>query len=139
MKTSRKPPPRVKQVVKAQDDDSSSDDYWVKALSTDEEDKTYSPTVKCELSGVKIKPDVDSCSSANLLDEKRFKMLQDRLPTDAKISLSKQTTNFFAYGNHKIPLVGSFSAELRSFQTSKVITAKLLVVKGETKSGPFLA
>ena len=56
MKTSRKPPLRVKQVVEAQDDDSSSDDDWVKALSADEEDKTYSPTVKCELNGVKIKP-----------------------------------------------------------------------------------
>ena len=107
-------------------------------MSTDEEDKTYSPTVKCELSGVKIKLAVDSCSSANLSDEKRFKVPQDRLPTDAKISLSKPTTNLFAYGNHKIPLVGSFSAQLRSFQTGKIITAKFLVVKGETKSGPLL-
>ena len=139
MRTSRKPPPRVKQVVEAQDDDSSSDDDLVKALSTDKEDKTCSPTVKCELNGVKIKLDVDSCSSANLLDEKRFEMLQDRLPIDAKISLSKPTTNPFAYGNHKIPLIGSFSAKLRSFQTSKVITAKFLVVKGETKSGPLLS
>ena len=139
MSTSRKPPPRLKQVVEAQDDDSCSDDDWVKALPTDEEDKTYSQTVKCELSGVKIKLDVDSCSSANFLDEKRFKMLQDKLPTDAKISLSKPTTNLFACGNHKVPLVGSFSAKLRSFQTSKVITAKFLVVKGETKSAPLLS
>ena len=134
MKTSRKPPPSLKQVVEAQDDDSSSDDDWVKALSTDEEDNTYSPTVKCELNGVKIKLDVDSCSSANLLD-----VLQDRLSTGAKISLFKPTTNLFAYGNHEIPLDGSFSAKLRSFQTSKVITAKFLVVKGETKSGPLLS
>ena len=139
MRTSRKPPPKVKQVVEAQDDDSSSDDDWVKTLSTDEEDKTYSPAVKCELNGVKIKLDVDSCSSANLLDEKRFKMLQDRLPTDAKISLPKPTTNLFAYGNHKIPLVGSFLVKLGSFQTSKVITAKFLVVNGDTKSGPLLS
>ena len=137
--TSRKPPPRAKQVVEAQDDDSSSDDDWVKALSIDEDDKTYSPTVKCELSGVKIKLDVYSCSRANLLDEKRFKMLQDRLPTDAKISLSKPTTNLFAYGNHNTPLVGSFSAKLRSFQTSKVITVKFLVVIGEINSGPLLS
>ena len=108
-------------------------------MSTDEEDKSHSPTVKCDLNGVKIKLDVDSCSRTNLLDEKRFKMLQDRLPTDAKISLSNPTTNLFAYGNHKMPLVGSFSAKLRSFQTSKVITAKFLVVKGETKFGPLLS
>ena len=31
----------------------------VEALSTDE-DKTYSPTVKCELNGIKTKLDVDS-------------------------------------------------------------------------------
>ena len=73
------------------------------------------------------------------VDEKRFKILQDRLPTDAKISLSKPTTNLFAYGNNKIPLIGSFSAKFRSFQTSKVITAKFLVVKGETKSGLLLS
>ena len=125
-------------MVEAQDDDSSSDDDWVKALSTDVEDKTYSPTVKCELNGVKIKLDVDSCSSTNLLDETRFKMLKDRLPTNAKISLFKPTTNLFAYCNHKIPLVGSFSAKLRSFQTSKVITAKFLVVKVRPTLAPFL-
>ena len=97
-------------MVEAQDDDSSSDDDWVKALSTDVEDKTYSPTVN--KNRVKIKLDVDSCSSTNLLDETRFKMLQERLPTDAKISLFKPTTDLFAYCNHKIPLVGSFSAKL---------------------------
>ena len=93
--------------------------------------------MKCELSGVKIKLAVDSCSSSNLSDEKRFKVPQDRLPTDAKISLSKPTTNLFAYGNHKIPLVGSFSAQLRSFQTGKVITAKFLVVNGGGGGGVF--
>ena len=65
-------------------------------------------------------------------------MLQDRLPTGAKISLSKPMTNLFASGNHNIPLVVPFSAKLKSFQTSKVKTAKFLVVKGETKSGPLL-
>ena len=66
-------------------------------------------------------------------------MLQGRMPTDAKISLSKPTTDLFACGNHTILLVGSFSAQLRSFQTGKVITAKFLIVKGETKSGPLLS
>ena len=103
MRTSRKPPPRVKQVVEAQDDDSSSDDDWVKALSADEEDKTYSPTVKSELSGVKIKLDVDSCSSANLLDEKNSRcyktgcLLMPRFyfPSQLQTFLPMVTTRYF--------------------------------------------
>ena len=90
------------------------------------------------INGIKGQVEADSCSTANIIDEERFGLLQNALKK--KLKLKPANTQLHAYGQEKpIPLVGSFEAEVESISTGKKTIASFMVAKGKTKSRPLLS
>ena len=87
------------------------------------------------INGVKGKVEADSCSTANIIDE-RFEFLQHAL--EEKLEVKPVHTKSFAFGQDKpVPLVGSFEAEVESLTTGNKTQANFLIAKGRTKSRPL--
>lgn len=113
--------------------DNSSDSYFVFMTKTTA--KSSLPTVQVRIKG---QVEADSCSTANIIDEERFGLLQDALKK--KLKLKPANSKLYAYGQEKpIPLVGSFKAEVESISTGKKAIASFVVAKGKTKSRPLLS
>ena len=88
-------------------------------------------TVQARINGIKGQVEADSCSTANIIDEARFGLLQNALKK--KLKLKPANTKLYAYGQEKtIPLIGSFEAEVESISTGKKTIASFLVAKGKT-------
>ena len=114
----------------------SSDSEYVFKLKT--ENAVQNPTVKVRLLGVKGLMDADSCSTANIIDEERFKILQ--AATEQHIQIKDTQTKLYAYAQSKpVPLIGSFEGEIESVTTGKHTKAEFLIVKGKTKARPLLS
>ena len=116
------------------EDDSSNSDFVFKTEAL----VSGLPTVQVQINGIKGQAEVDSCSTANIIDEERFDLLQNALKE--KLKLKPATTKLYAYGQSKpIPLIGSFEAEVESVGTGNRTMACFLVAKGRTKSRPLLS
>ena len=100
--------------------------------------KSSLPTVQVRINGIKGQVEADSCSTANIIDEERFGLLQEALKK--KLVLKRANTKLYAYGQEKpIPLAGSFKADVESINTGKKVVANIVVAKGKTKSRPLLS
>jgi hypothetical protein len=117
----RRPPARTmakylsvgKKTDKENEKDNSSDSDFV--FKTETTSKSILPTIPIQINGIKGKAEADSCSTANIIDEERFELLQNALKRELK--LKPANTNVYAYGQDKpIPLIGSFEAEVKSIK-----------------------
>ena len=82
--------------------------------------------------------EADSCSTANINDERKLKKLQSLLKN--KIAVRPTDTRLFAFTQKEpVPLVGCFEAEIESINTGRRTTATFLVAKVTTKSRPLLS
>ena len=82
--------------------------------------------------------EADSGSSANILDQKKFRKLQDALKQN--IPLQPTDTKLYAFAQKEpVPLLGRFDAEIESVSTGKKTVTQFLVVKGTTMSRPLLS
>ena len=98
--------------------DSSSDSDFVFQLQPSNPQSGSAPTVHVLINGVKGKMEADSGSSANILDEKKFRKLQDALKQ--KIPLQPTDTKLYAFAQKEpVPLLGHFDAEIESVSTGK--------------------
>ena len=124
--------------ISTEDCDSSSDSAF--RISTNNYAQP-SATVKVRINGIKANMDADSCSSANILDEIKFNILQDKLDQkNEHITLTPADTKLYAFANKEpLPLLGCFNASVQSVITGKQTTAKFLVVQGATKAPPLLS
>ncbi len=96
------------------------------------------PTVKVAINGVKGKMDADSCSSANVMDEKQFSTIVSS--SSVPIKLHPVDRELFAYAQNKpIRLVGKFYGTITSISTGKSTEAEFLVIKGTANSRPLLS
>ena len=87
---------------------------------------------------LKGKMEADSCSTANIMDEHKFKKFQSAL--EEKISLQPTNTQLYAFApKEPVPLIGCFNAEIESVSTGKKSMTSFLVAKGITKSPPVLS
>ena len=87
---------------------------------------------------LKGKMEADSCSTANIMDEHKFKKFQSAL--EEKISLQPTNTQLYAFApKEPVPLIGCFNAEIESVRTGKKSMTSFLVAKGITKSPPVLS
>ncbi len=89
-------------------DNSSDSDYAFRISEGRNHDS--SPTVKIKLNGIKGKADVDSCSTANVMDEDHLAIVQKAVHAiGGKIELREPQTKLFPYASNKhIPLTGRF-------------------------------
>ena len=122
---------------KSQKDNSSDSDFVFRTTTTTTTTaKSSLPTVQVQINGIKGQVEADSCSTANIIDEERFGLLQDALKK--KLELKPVNSKLCAYGQEKpIPLVESFEAEVESIGTGKKTIASSVAAKGKTKSRPL--
>lgn len=82
--------------------------------------------------------EADSGSSANILDEKNIRKLQDALKQ--KVSLQPTDAKPYAFAQKEpVPPLGRFDAEIEIVSTGKKIVTQFLVVRGTTMSRPLLS
>ena len=101
-------------------------------MSTDTGKKT---TVKLFLNGVKVQLAIDSGASANIIDEGRFRKIQER--SKERLQLEKSKVKHYGYASDMpIPVAEKFNAVV---ETSKIaVPATFVFVKGKTKGEMLL-
>ncbi|XP_060594467.1 uncharacterized protein LOC132748833 [Ruditapes philippinarum] len=82
------------------------------------------PNLKVYINGCKIKALVDTGSSINVIDERTYSKLHN------KVRLKKAHTKVYAYGSSKVTLLGKFQAQIES--KSKITSAPVYVTKGNS-------
>jgi len=113
---------RAKKVhaVAQQDCSSESDTDFVFSVKSvaDNHNEHNDCCVPVYINGVKGKVYVDSCATANIMDEHQFRLIQERSCTP--ISLVPTTTVVYAYAQKQpIQLAGEFDAKIVSTTTGK--------------------
>ena len=127
---------KVNQVGDSSDEEDLDDEYvkkiTIRWMSTDTGKKTI---VKLFLKGVKVQMAIDSGGSANIIDEGRFRKLQER--SKERLRLEKSKVKLYGYASDMpIPVAGKFNAVV---ETSKIaVPATFIVVKGKTKGEMLL-
>ena len=113
---------------------SDSDDGFVFSV----QDGAKRPTVKVTISGVRGHADADSCSSANVMDEKQFDAIAAN--SEKPLKLKPASNKLYPYAQHQpLELAGKFTATIRSLVTQQEVITEFLVVKGSANSRPLLS
>ncbi|XP_044171438.1 uncharacterized protein LOC122955744 [Acropora millepora] len=101
-------------------------------MSTDTGKET---TVKLFLNGVKVQMAIDSGASANIIDEGRFRKIQER--SKERLRLEKSKVKLYGYASDMpIPVAGKFNAVV---EISKIVVpVTFIVVKDKTKGEMLL-
>ena len=117
-------------------DDSSDSAFHI----NDKQSSSPSPTVKIRINGVKANMEADSCSTANIIDETKLNLLQNKLGENNQITLDPPDTTLYGFAaKEPVPIKGCFTANVESVQTGRKTTAKFIVVEGATKAPALLS
>ena len=99
-----------------------------------------SPTVKIRINGVKANMEADSYSKANIIDETKLNLLQNKLGENNQITLDPPDTTLYGFAaKEPISIKGCFIANVESVQSGRKTTSKLIVVEGATKAPALLS
>ena len=105
----------------------SDDSYKIASLKDKKKNRSH---VIVNINDVPVRFQVDSGADVNVLDEKTFYEIKD------KVKLTKTRAKLFLYGSKEpLPLVGKFTAAISCSKSKGYDAADSFVVKGTRKSG----